>query len=1001
LEYAEEYVCEYLGTARCAGVSIVGAERAVVVLTIGRLGHGQSAADYYLERQAGCGHSADYYTEGEGEPRGVWCGSAARALGVLPTLDAAGEMVLRHFLDGCGPDGSVLVSPVWRGDPRGRVPAAVLVRAVERTAVGRQVDPAGLLGDLRLVKAFELAVSAVGTDARLPRRPRASLSVEVAGRLAAAAGLDPGEVFRCADGLDVFAAALPFAEDRVDVRRAGLDLTFSAPKSVSVLFGFGDDGVVAEVQAAHRAAVEQTVDYLEGLCARAARGHHTPGEPYHRIETCGWAAVAFEHRTSRAGDPQLHTHVVIPNVVQGVDGRWSAWDTSEAYRQASTGGYLYQAVLRGELTRRLGVSWGPVRRGVAEIEGVPAGLRRLFSSRRQAIEEHLALHGQEGPRAAQVALFATRPAKQRTADGDLRRGWRKRAKEAGFSPVRMVKDALGAVRDTRAPEVDAKAVTSTVLGSRGVTARSSTFDRRALLRAVCEVVPAGAPVSVASLRRIATEVVRNDAVVPLVAAAPPESRRYSTADLLATEESALRTAVARADDRLAVVPPALVEAALADCGLSPDQQAAIRRMLTSGAGVDVVVGPAGAGKTAALRTARAAWHAAGIEVRGVALAAIAARTLDSGTGIPSQSLTRLIQAIRNGDPERGLPPAGGVLVVDEAGMVGTRDLAWLTEATRQAQVKLVPIGDPAQLPEIDAGGLFAAYTRALPCSRLTRNLRQRDAWERDALTLLRDGDVLAALDSYDTAGRLHLPGDAHAARTAIVDDYIEAKEAVGDVVMLATRRVDVRVLNTLARRALLDAGSLGDGTTFVISRGGHVEWRVGDEAVVTSNHYPLGLITGSRGQVTRVGQDGVTVATETGPVHVPRAQLEAGVLEYGYALTCHRAQGITVDVALLYASGTLTRESGYVGMSRGRSANHLYGTLDALLPEVDAELDHPRDEPMISPAERVELTRAAVVARLETRGCQRLALTRADDSARDHLARWLATGPEHGRAIAR
>jgi hypothetical protein len=709
--------------------------------------------------------------------------------------------------------------------------------------------------------------------------------------------------------------------------------------------------------------------------------------------------VAFEHRTSRADDPQLHTHVVIPNLVQGVDGRWSAWDTSEAYRQASTGGYLYQAVLRGELTRRLGVSWGPVRRGVAEIEGVPSGLRRLFSSRRQAIEEHLALHGQEGPRAAQVALFATRPAKQRTADGDLRRGWRKQAKEAGFSPTRVVKDALGAVRNGGAPAADTRAVTATVLGSRGVTARSSTFDRRALLRAVCEAVDAGAPVSVTSLRGLATEVIRDDAVVPLIAAAPPDSRRYSTADLLATEEIALRTAVARADDRVAVVPPAVVEATVADSGLSSDQQAAVRRMLTSGAGVDVVVGPAGAGKTAALRTAHAAWQMAGTEVRGVALAAIAARTLESGTGIPSQSLTRLIQAIRNGDSERGLPPAGGVLVVDEAGMVGTRDLAWLTEATRQAQVKLVPIGDPAQLPEIDAGGLFAAYTRALPCSKLTGNLRQREAWERDALKLLRDGDVLAALESYDTAGRLHLPGDAATARTSIVEDYLEAKDTVGDVVMLATRRVDVRVLNTLARRALLDAGGLSDGATFVLLRGGHVEWRVGDEAVVTSNHYPLGLINGSRGQVTSVGQHGLTLTTDTGPVEVPREQVEAGVLEYGYALTCHRAQGITVDVALLYASGTLTRESGYVGMSRGRVANHLYGTLDALLPEVDADLDHPPGEP-VNEIELGELTRAAMVARLEVRGAQSLALTQADDSVRTTVRRWVAD-PQQSRATGR
>lgn len=973
---------------------------AVGVLTIGRLGHGADAAEYYLQRQAGCGHSADYYTEAEGEPRGVWCGSSARLLGVNPTLDAAGEGVLRHLLDGQGSDGTELVAAVWRGDPRGRVPAAVLVRAVERVAHGRSVQPTVVLDDSALATAFDRAVVAVATDARLPRRPRASLPVEVAGRIARAAGLDPVEVFRGEDGGDVFGAALPFAGERVDVRRAGLDLTFSAPKSVSVLFGLGDEVVVAEVRAAHQAAVEQTLGYLEGLCARAARGHHTPGEPYHRIDTHGWAAVAFEHRTSRACDPQLHTHVVVPNVVQGVDGRWSAWDTSEAYRQASTGGYLYQAVLRGELTARLGVSWGPVRRGVAEIEDVPAGLRRLFSTRRQSIEEHLAEHGQEGPRAAQVALFATRPAKQHVGDRDLRRGWWGRARAAGFAPRQILNQVLGGVGPPRAPLVDRETVGAIVLGAGGVTARSSSFDRRALLRAVCEAVPAGAAVSVASLRGLATEIVRDDAVVPLVATASADVRRYSTADLLATEGSALRSAISRAEERVAVVAPELIEAALGESGLSRDQEAAVRRLLSSGAGVEVIVGPAGAGKTAALRAAQLAWQAAGVEVRGVALAAIAARTLQSGTGIPSQSLTRLIHAIRRGDPDSGLPPAGGVLVVDEAGMVGTRDLAWLTDVTQQAGVKLVSIGDPAQLPEIDAGGLFAAFTRALPCSTLTGNLRQREPWERAALDLLRDGDVMTALNAYDAAGRLHLLDDAPAARMGIVGDYLDARGSGGDVVMLATRRADVRVLNALARRTLLDAGELGDAVSVPSRRGGRSEWRVGDAVVVTANHYPLGLINGSRGHLTKVAEHGVTVATDTGQIEVPRPQLEAGVLEYGYALTCHRAQGITVDTALLYASRTLTRESGYVGLSRGRAANHLYGTLEALLPEVDAELDHPPDD-LIGAIERTDLTRAAIVARLEVKGAQRLGLTQADAAARARISRWIDPNPPPGRAEGR
>jgi conjugative relaxase-like TrwC/TraI family protein len=961
------------------------------VLTIGRLGHGSAAADYYIDRQCGC--ELDYYT-GDGEPRGVWCGSGARALGFAATLDGAGEAALRGVLAGLGPDGSTIAGPVWRGDPRGRLPAARLVTAVCEKAAARGVDLATMLGDGGLLEALQKIEGTAAADLRLPRRPRATVRADVAGQICAAVGLDPQEVFPAGHGERGHLDALDFVSARVDVRRAGLDLTFSAPKSVSTLFGLSDPAIAAEVREAHRTAIEQTVEYLERLCARAARGHHKPGEPYKRIDTDGWVAVAFEHRTSRCDDPQLHTHVVVANVVRGVDGRWSAWDTSEAYRQASTGGYLYQAVLRGELSRRLGVQWGPVRRGVAEIEKVSVGLRRLFSQRRDAIEAHLAEHGQVGPRAAQVAALATRPSKHHRSDADLREEWADRAVAAGFDPRVVTADAVNrnparsTEVETSRDNIDADRIAATVLGTRGVTARSSSFDRRALLRAVCEAVPAGSAVTVDNLREVATDVIRDGAVVPLVTGSAPGERRYSTADLLATEASALHAASGRATDGVGLVAPEVVDAALATASLSDEQAAAVRRITTSGAGVEIVVGPAGAGKTAALLAAHSAWRSAGLDVRGASLAAIASRTLEAGTEIPSQSLTRLTRAIGMGDPERGLPAPGGVLVVDEAGMVGTRDLAELIEITNQALVKLVLVGDPNQLPEIDAGGLFAALTRSLPASVLSGNMRQREPWERAALQALRDGDVLDAVNAYDNAGRLHLTDDAPTAREAIIVDYMTVRDTAPSTVMLTSRRVDARVLNTLTRRALLAHGGLGSESLTVQSGNRTVEWRVGDEAVVTANHYPLGLINGSRGRVSRVDDAGITLQTDVGPVDVPTASLQAGVVEYGYALTCHKAQGITVDVSLVYASGALTREAGYVGMSRGRVANHLYGTLDALLPEVDAELDHPADDPIAS-AERTELTRAALVQRLETRGAQRLAFAQADRSVQDRVREWV------------
>jgi ATP-dependent exoDNAse (exonuclease V) alpha subunit len=548
--------------------------------------------------------------------------------------------------------------------------------------------------------------------------------------------------------------------------------------------------------------------------------------------------------------------------------------------------------------------------------------------------------------------------------------------------------------------VDVAALRARVLGAKGVTALSSTFDRRTLLRAVCEAVPAGSEVTVGSLREVATSLVRDPAVIPLITDDTVTGRRYSTAELLTTEAAALQLAADRAGDGLAQVSPQLADEAVESTRLSGEQTAAVRRLLSSGAGVDVIVGPAGSGKTSALLAAARAWTAAGVEVRGTAIAAIAARTLQAGTGIESQSLTRLTRAITSGNNTgKGLPAAGGVLVVDEAGMVGTRDLAALISLTDQAQVKLVLVGDPAQLPEIDAGGLFAALARSLPTSTLSGNVRQREGWERAALALLRDGDVLTAVDAYDTAGRLHLLEDGTTAREAIVADYLTARRTSPSVVMLTSRRVDARILNGIARRVLLTNGHLGEQALTVACGPRTMDWRVGDQAVVTANHYPLGLINGSRGEVTAVSSSALTITTDTDTIDVPVTALQGGVLEYGYALTCHKAQGITVDTALLYASGTLTREAGYVGMSRGRTENHLYGTLDALLPEVDTDLDHPGEDP-ITETERTDLTRAAVVARLETRGRQRTALSYADHDTRDLVNGW-ATAADPARSAGR
>ena len=946
------------------------------VLSIGKLGSGGQAVDYYLKRQAGC--DLDYYT-GDGERAGAWCGSGSSALGLAGELDAAGERALRALLAGESPSGERLVGPVLRSDPRSRVPAAPVVAAVRAAAQRAGVEVESLpLGD-DSAAVFTKAAAALERSQRRARWPAPSIRADDAGRLLRTVGADPVQVLRGPRGRDRFTAAMRRLEDRVDVRLSGLDFTLSAPKSVSLLYALGDEPVAAEVRAAHAVAVREALDYMERACARGLRGHHGRGHSY--VATDGLIAVAFEHRTSRERDPQLHTHVVVANLLHGADGKWGAMDTREAFRHARSGGFVYQAVLRGELSRRLGVTWTPVRKGQAEIDGIPRPVLRLFSKRRAAITAALARAGRDDATAARAATLATRPAKSGVDGEHLRERWAREASEAGFDPT-LVADALDAAPAPACPADGDLA--AALLDDNGLTRDRSTFDRRDVMQGVCGALPAGAPVDLAALREYATAVVRDGEVVPVLPDATVAERRYSTRQLLELETHAQRVATRRAGDALAQVPGSVVDAAVTAASLSKEQAAMVRQLTTSGAGVEVVVGPAGSGKTRALAAARAAWEAAGIPVTGAALAAIAARVLEDGAGIHSTSLARLLATIRRVDPTTGavvgLPP-GGVLVVDESGMLGTRALAELIDLTETYRTKLVVVGDPHQLPEIEAGGLFGSLVDTAPTSHLAGNQRQCETWERRALTQLRDGDVLAAVHAYREHGHLRVEESTVDLTERLVADYRASRRetGAGQTVVVTSSRADARRLNRDIRQALIDAGELG-ATELVVttSSGTERSFRAGDEVVVTANDYQRAMLNGSRGAVVDVDdrQGAVTVRLGDGrDVTLPRGYLESGRLVHGYALTCHRAQGMTVQVAMVWGSVALTRESGYVAMSRGRQANYLYLTYDGLRHDLGGDVDRPRVDEVPSRHDRASLAQAALVERLEVSGRQRLAVS--------------------------
>jgi conjugative relaxase-like TrwC/TraI family protein len=348
---------------------------------------------------------------------------------------------------------------------------------------------------------------------------------------------------RALDGVDGHGRLLRDSSSRVTV--AGYDLTFSAPKSVSVVFGLGDPAVQDAIRRAHDRAVLAAAGHVERTAAAVRRGHGgLVVEP-----ASGLVAGLFRHRTSRVGDPQLHTHVVIANLGRGPDGRWSALDGRRLYAQARTASFVYQAVLRTELTVTLGVEWTAVRRGIADLVGVP--VLRAFSRRRAEIEAELKRRGTSGAAAAEAAALNTRGRKDRTTrPHELAAEWRERAAELGFGRD-QVRSVLGrARRRERDPEWER---IFTVLASpTGLTRTKSTFDRRDVIQALCERLPAGAltdarEIEVAADRFLASgravallpddETYRRSdgRLMPLAR----EQLRYSTPELLAREQQLL------------------------------------------------------------------------------------------------------------------------------------------------------------------------------------------------------------------------------------------------------------------------------------------------------------------------------------------------------------------------------------------------------------------------------------------------------------------------------
>jgi conjugative relaxase-like TrwC/TraI family protein len=895
--------------------------------------------DYWLDQIA---RDREEYFSGHGESPGRYVGTAAATSGLEGVASA--EQVRAMFRGQDPATGQQRCQPLLRADPRSKLPAAPLLELLRQHAETQGVtELAGLVRSKALagdVRAIEAACRAGGAK---------RIKVETAERVCRMLlQVDPQSVYG-----EAFAAAWQHRGKRIDARVAAFDLCFSSPKSVSLLAAGGGAHRRRQVNEARAAALAAAVRYLEAHAVGVRREHN--GVDRYQVDS-GLLGVAFEHRSSRAGDPQAHVHVLVQNAARGPDGRWSALDSDRLYAHLMAADHLYLAVERAELTRRLGVRWTAVdrRSGAAEIVGLDdRGLLRRFSKRSAQIDDWLTSQGLAGIKASSAAAVATRQPKQHgETEEQLYGRWERELADHGVTAERL-SEVCGSARGRPATAAEVEAILAELAGPQGLTAEASTFARRDVLdRVVKRLPPAASGGQLLAQAEQLTDRFLAERAVPVTRDRRLDERRWSVPELLALEQRMLTGATGRRERGCGVVAEPIVTGVLArHASAGADQAAMVRDVCRAGDGVAVVVGRAGTGKTWALGLVREAFEQAGYQVLGCAPTGIATVTLgEEGFG-EVRTVDRLLLDLGG---RRVALDDRTVLVVDEAGMVATRKLAPLLQHAERAGAKVVLVGDDRQFSPVDAGGGFRALRLRLGASELTVNRRQVQAWEQQAIDLVREQRVEEAIAAYREHDRIRVYETREELGVGLVNDWFQAHRAGEQVVILAHRRAEVDRLNTACQHLRAQHGELGPERLQVADR-----WfAVGDRVVLGANAISrLGVANGTTGRVVALdpARRTLTLTTEEQTpktVTLPGWYLDSEVrpgqsrrVDLAYARTDMRSQALTRQRALLSLDGCEDTQGLYVQLSRARERTDLYLSVTPEPPLADQERAYPRAQP--------------------------------------------------------
>lgn len=814
-------------------------------------------------------------------------------------------------------------------------------------------------------------------------------------------------------GLD--ADGQPLLSDKGDGvnRVGGIDLTLSAPKSVSVMFALADPETRRAIEQAQHAACEATIAFLSRNAAFCRRGKN--GLRLERVSSL--TVASYQHGEARPvahddgrvfADPNLHSHQVILNCALREDGTVGALDARHLFAYKMAAGAVYHLALSSNLNN-LGFEIGDVgKNGTFEIIVPPTqsrtdqskslaksftALQRHFSARRKEVEQAIAAEGlstAEAPALAAAIARGTRSSKQEERSTDRFELWAQEA--APFLDVDRLVENLRTSR-TRDPAEQEKLIAERVAGVPAqLTEHESVFERRHLYAAVAtSLVGTGADAP-----RVEREVERLIAAGRIVELGRDALQQplFSTPEQIAIERELVTVAERLAREHRAAPDAEHVLQLCRARGLSAEQTHAAH-MATTSAAIAVIEGAAGSGKTTTLSVI------------------IAANSSDNTGGAPrrvigtSQSwkVAKELQALgieamatdawlaRTKEP---FLDANTVLVVDEAGLLSSRQILAITKKAAEARAKIILVGDREQLQALGAGPGLSIVAGVTGTTRVDTIVRQREAWMRAAVTDFAKGRAEQGLAAFDQRGLLTFASGDKATVTRVVDAWENARRAASApaVLLIAKTNAQVRALNDEVRIRLKRDGRIvgEDIEVAAVTPSGHgqtLAFAVGDQIRFLVRHDRLSVINGTTAFITRI--DGRETPDPTLHVDIGGRPARFRVSElfdehcrarlgHAYSTTIYGSQGLTTDQAFVWAGPAMNRHDAYVAFSRAR--NRLQIFVDAREVEAQARLDLPLSERLratITPEHRLAWF-AGQLSRLQIKTCTL-------DPMLDHAAR--------------